>query len=289
SCMLLDEGLSMHDVIRDVAISIASAEKNVFTATGELFDGCMEWSAENAVKLYTSIVSRDIKTNVLPADRVLLECPQLKLFSVRADHQESSLLTIPNNFFERMIQVRVINLTYMNLLPLPSSLGLLSNLRTLSLCYCKLLDISVTGELKKLEILCLRGSDIQQLPVELGQLTWLKLLDLRDCSKLEVIPPNILSNLSHLEDLNIGDNSFDKWDVEVDGVKNASLDELKHLTSLELQIRDVNGLPRGLFFEKLERYRILIGDSWNWKYNICNRDFRIELNSKISLKDGLIV
>ncbi|KAH9688206.1 AAA domain-containing protein [Citrus sinensis] len=279
----------MHDVIRDVATSIASAEKKVFTATGELFDGCMEWSDENAVKLYTSIVLRDIKINVLPADRVLLECPRLKLFSVRADHQESSLLTIPNNFFERMIQVRVINLTYMNLLPLPSSLGLLSNLRTLSLCYCKLLDISVTGELKKLEILCFRGSDIQQLPVELGQLTWLKLLDLRDCSKLEVIPPNILSNLSHLEDLNIGDNSFDKWDVEVDGVKNANLDELKHLTSLELQIRDVNGLPRGLFFEKLERYRILIGDSWNWKYNICSRDFRIELNSKISLKDGLIV
>ncbi|KAK9215277.1 hypothetical protein WN944_007281 [Citrus x changshan-huyou] len=269
-------------------ISIVSAEKNVFTATGELFDGCMEWSDENAVKLYTSIVLRDIKTNVLP-DRVLPECPQLKLFSVRADHQESSSLTIPNNFFEKMIQVRVINLTYMNLLPLPSSLGLLSNLRTLSLCYCKLLDISVTGELKKLEILCLRCSDIQQLPVELGQLTWLKLLDLRDCSKLEVIPPNILSNLSHLEDLNIGDNSFDKWDVEVDGVKNASLDELKHLTSLELQIRDVNGLPRGLFFEKLERYRILIGDSWNWKYNICSRDFRIELNSKISLKDGLSV
>ncbi|KAH9754227.1 putative disease resistance protein [Citrus sinensis] len=288
SCMLLDEGLPMHDVIRDVAISIVSAEKNVFTATGELFDGCMEWSDENAVKLYTSIVLRDIKTNVLP-DRVLPECPQLKLFSVRADHQESSSLTIPNNFFEKMIQVRVINLTYMNLLPLPSSLGLLSNLRTLSLCYCKLLDISVTGELKKLEILCLRGSDIQQLPVELGQLTWLKLLDLRDCSKLEVIPPNILSNLSHLEDLNIGDNSFDKWDVEVDGVKNASLDELKHLTSLELQIRDVNGLPRGLFFEKLERYRILIGDSWNWKYNIWSRDFRIELNSKISLKDGLSV
>ncbi|KDO41449.1 hypothetical protein CISIN_1g040933mg, partial [Citrus sinensis] len=166
SCMLLDEGLPMHDVIRDVAISIVSAEKNVFTATGELFDGCMEWSDENAVKLYTSIVLRDIKTNVLP-DRVLPECPQLKLFSVRADHQESSSLTIPNNFFEKMIQVRVINLTYMNLLPLPSSLGLLSNLRTLSLCYCKLLDISVTGELKKLEILCLRGSDIQQLPVEL--------------------------------------------------------------------------------------------------------------------------
>ncbi|KAL9447632.1 hypothetical protein AB3S75_015161 [Citrus x aurantiifolia] len=281
----------MHDVIRDVAISIASAEKNVFSATGELFDGCVEWSDENAVKLYTSIVLRDIKTNVLP-DRVLPECPQLKLFSVHADHQQSSSLTIPNNFFERMIQVRVIKLTYMNLPSLPSSLGLLLNLRTLSLCYCKLLDISVVGDLKNLEILCLRACGIKHLPVEVGQLIWLKLLDLRDCSKLEVIPPNILSSLSHLEELYIGDNSFYEWEVEVGGVKNASLQELKHLhnlTCLDLHIKDVNNLPRGLFFEKLERYRILIGYFWNRKYNIYSRDFRVELNTKVCLKDVLIV
>ena len=290
SCMLLDEGLSMHDVIRDVAISIASAEKNVFTATGELFDGCKEWSDESAVKLYTSIVLRDIKTNVLP-NGVQQEYPQLKLFSVRADHQESSSLTIPNNFFERMIQVRVVNLTYMNLLPLPSSLGLLSNLRTLSLCNCNLLGLSVVGDLKKLEILCLRGCGFSHLPVEVGQLTWLKLLDLRGCDELEVMPPNILSNLSHLEELYIG-TSFYKWEVEVGGVKNASLLELKHLhnlTSLDLHIKDVNSLPRGLFFEKLERYRIPIGYFWNRKYDIYSRDFRIELNTKVCLKDVLIV
>ncbi|ESR46264.1 hypothetical protein CICLE_v10003410mg [Citrus x clementina] len=290
SCMLLDEGLSMHDVVRDVAISIASAEKNVFTATGELFDGCKEWSDESAVKLYTSIVLRDIKTNVLP-NGVQQEYPQLKLFSVRADHQESSSLTIPNNFFERMIQVRVVNLTYMNLLPLPSSLGLLSNLRTLSLCNCNLLGLSVVGDLKKLEILCLRGCGFSHLPVEVGQLTWLKLLDLRGCDELEVMPPNILSNLSHLEELYIG-TSFYKWEVEVGGVKNASLLELKHLhnlTSLDLHIKDVNSLPRGLFFEKLERYRIPIGYFWNRKYDIYSRDFRIELNTKVCLKDVLIV
>ncbi|KAH9688163.1 Disease resistance protein [Citrus sinensis] len=290
SCMLLDEGLSMHDVVRDVAISIASAEKNVFTATGELFDGCKEWSDESAVKLYTSIVLRDIKTNVLP-NGVQQEYPQLKLFSVRADHQESSSLTIPNNFFERMIQVRVVNLTYMNLLPLPSSLGLLSKLRTLSLCNCNLLGLSVVGDLKKLEILCLRGCGFSHLPVEVGQLTWLKLLDLRGCDELEVMPPNILSNLSHLEELYIG-TSFYKWEVEVGGVKNASLLELKHLhnlTSLDLHIKDVNSLPRGLFFEKLERYRIPIGYFWNRKYDIYSRNFRIELNTKVCLKDVLIV
>ncbi|GAY66433.1 hypothetical protein CUMW_248710 [Citrus unshiu] len=294
SCMLLDhiskseEFFSMHDVVRDVAISIASTEKIALTATNEQVDGFRVWSDESAVKRYTSIVLQDIKTNVLPE---VVECPQLKLLFIRAD-KESSSLTIPNNFFKRMIQVRVINLTYMNLLSLPSTLGFLLNLRALSLCYCKLVDISVIGGLKELEILCLRGSDIKQLPTEVGQLTWLTLLDLRECRKLEVIPPNVLSNLSHLEELYISCRSFQKWEVEVEGVKNASVEELKHLpnlTSLELDIHDVNTLPRGLFLEKLEKYRIRIGD-WYWEStNIWRREFRLRLNNKICLKDWLIV
>ncbi|KDO42366.1 hypothetical protein CISIN_1g037732mg, partial [Citrus sinensis] len=252
---------SMHDVVRDVAISIASTEQNVFSATEE-------------------------QTNLLLE---VVECPQLELLFICAD-KESSSLTIPNKFFERMIQVRVINFSYMNLLSLPSSLGLLSNLQNLSLYNCKLLDITVIRDLKKLAVLCLRGSDIKRLPVEVGELTLLRLLDLRDCMELEVIPPNILSNLSHLEELYMGPRSFDKWEVEVEGVKNASLHELKHLISLELQIQDVNTFPRGLFLEKLETFKILIGGVWGWEYaDIWCREFKIDLDSKIRLKDGLIL
>ncbi|KAH9754247.1 AAA domain-containing protein [Citrus sinensis] len=294
SCMLLDDMtsgnedyFSMHDVVRDVAISIASRELNVFTAVDDVVD--REWSEASAMKLYTSIVLPDVKTNVLPE---VLECPQLKLFHIRVD-RESSTLAISDNFFSRMTQVRVIDLTCMNLLSLPSSLGLLTNLQTLCLYYCKLQDTSVVGDLKNLEILCLRGCDITQLAVQVGQLTQLKLLDLRNCFFLKVIPPNVLSKLSRLEELYIGGDSFNKWEVEVvDGVKNASLDELKHLpnlTSLELQIKDVDTLPRGLFFKKLERFRIHIG-GWLWRavQKSC-REFRLKLNTKICLKDGLIV
>ncbi|KAH9688154.1 putative disease resistance protein [Citrus sinensis] len=295
SCMLLDheskneELFSMAAVVRNVAISIAHKEQIALIATNEHDDGFREWSDESAVKRYASIVLHDIKTNMLPE---VVECPQLKLLFIRADRGGSSL-TMPNNFFERMIEVRVLNLTSMTLQSLPSSLGLLSNLRTLSLCRCFLLDISFVGYLKKLEILCLRGSMIEKLPVEVGELTWLKLLDLRDCWELKVIPPNILKKLSHLEELYISRGKFDKWEVEVEGAEHASLEELKHLpnlTSLELDIHDVSTLPRGLFLEKLERYSIRIGDHENRKSNgIWCREFSLEVNNKICLKDSLIV
>ncbi|KAK9215242.1 hypothetical protein WN944_007246 [Citrus x changshan-huyou] len=239
SCMLLDhiskneESFSMHDVVRDVAISIAST-RNVFTATNEQVDGCRKWSDGSAIKHRNSIVLHGIKSNFLPE---VVECPQLELLFLRAGPWESSSLTIPNNFFERMTEI---------VLPLPSSLGLLSNLRTLSLRRCSLPDISFVGYLKKLEILCLRGSMIKKLPVELSKLG--------------------------------GGGGR---------VKNASLEELKHLpnlTSLELYIDDVSTLPRGLFLEKLEGYIIRIGVGGRfWERT------NIGVVNKVCLKDSLIV
>ncbi|KAH9688652.1 putative disease resistance protein [Citrus sinensis] len=296
SCMLLEHGsknehwFSMHDVVRDVAIAIATREQNVLTMRYELVNS-REWLDEGALKFYTSIVLHDSKMNVLLPE--VLECPQLQLLSLWTE--KSSLITLPDNFFRKLTQVRVLDLTYMHLSLLPSSLGLLTNLRTLCLYCSELQDIAVIGELKNLEILCLRGSYIEQLPVEIGQLTRLRSLDLRDCDRLQVIPPNVLSNLSHLEELYI--RSFNKWEVEVEaaGVKNASLEELKHLpnlTTLELCIPDVNTLPKGLFFEKLERYRICVG-RWCWEDTspTCSRTFRLLLGTDncISFKSGHIV
>jgi hypothetical protein len=100
------------------------------------------------------------------------------------------------------------------------------------------------------------------LPREIGLLSRLRLLDLSNCSKLEVIPPNVLSSLVALEELYMG-NSFVQWEAE--GLNNASLAELKHLshlTTLEIQIPNASNLPKDLSFEKLERYVISIGDEW---------------------------
>jgi hypothetical protein len=126
------------------------------------------------------------------------------------------------------------------------------------------------GELKNLKVLNLSGSNIRQLPKEIEQLTDLKLLDLTNCSKLEVIPPNVLSNLKKLEELYMK-RSFDEWEIEEQSMERrnariSDLDHLSNLTTLQIKIPNVKILSKFLFLENLERYEILIGNDWDWDW-----------------------
>ncbi|KAE8698142.1 hypothetical protein F3Y22_tig00110602pilonHSYRG00230 [Hibiscus syriacus] len=230
------ERFDMHDVVRDVTISIASRDHR-WLALGEedVFEECE-----------------------LPNE---LESPNLTFFSMYGN------VEVPNDFFKGMQRLKVLKFAEMRFTSLPSSIGSLKTLCTLCLIDCDLDDIVIPAEMENLEILDLRGSSVTMLPKEIGQLTKLKLLDLSNCYNLKVISPMVLTNLSRIEELYLYDN-FDKW--EVDGSENprtnASLVELQHLSNLttsELHIPDVQAIPKNnLFSGKIERYEISIGDQW---------------------------
>ncbi|GAY67368.1 hypothetical protein CUMW_255890 [Citrus unshiu] len=262
ACLLLDGTnsgrFSMHDVVRDVAISIASRDYHVFSMRNEVDP--RQWPDK--------------------------KCSRISLY----DNNFNSPLKIPDNIFMGMPKLKVLHFIRMRLLSLPSSIHLLTDLRTLCLDGCEFEDIRIIGKLKKLEILSLQGSDIEQLPREIGQLTQLKLLDLRNCSKLKVIAPNVLSNLSQLEELYMA-NCFIEWEhLGLSSERsNASLVELKNLsrlTTLEINILDAGILPSGFFSRKLERYRIVLGNEWDrfYKYN-TRRTLKLNLKSRICLEE----
>ncbi|KDO38228.1 hypothetical protein CISIN_1g047733mg [Citrus sinensis] len=264
----------MHDVVRDVAISIASRVQHVFAVKNVVVPPT-SWPDKDALKVCTAISLKNSNISELPQ---VFECPQLKYFHIANDPSRRIPVhiandpsrRIPDKFFTGMRELRVLDFARMHLLPLPSSLRLFQNLQTLSLDYCELGDIAIVGDLKTLVILTLRGSDMEKLVEEIGQLTHLRLLDLSNCFNLKVIPPNVISSLSQLEELYIGESPI-MWG-KVGGVdgegRNASLDELNNLsklTSLEILIEDEKTLPRDLsFFKMLQRYSILIGDQWAW-------------------------
>ncbi|KAG7968620.1 hypothetical protein I3843_08G164300 [Carya illinoinensis] len=217
-----------------------------------------------------------------------MECPKLRFFHV--DCKDTLNLKILNIFFQGMEKLEVLSLRNMQL----SSLFPLTNLQTLCLDGCMLGDIHGIGELKNLVILSLARSDISNLPREIGSLTRLRLLDLSNCSKLRVIPPNVLSSFVNLEELYMR-KTYVQWEVEgpSNEGKNASLAELKklsHLITLEIHIRNGMKLPKDLFSKKLERYKIRIGDIMPWEtFNgaTFSRTLKLKLNGSFQLDSGI--
>nr|XP_048318019.1 disease resistance protein At4g27190-like [Ziziphus jujuba var. spinosa] len=254
-CSLLLDGdnygtVKMHDVIWDVAISIAK---------------------ENYMYSFRNVVEVE-------------ECQRRKTL------EGSKAISLPNGYVDQFISKR---LEYKQLvliwmwenksIQIPDNLG----------------DIALIGDLNKLEILDLSQSNIEEIPTQIGQLTGLRMLDLTGCSNLKVIQPHIISRLIHLEELYVK-QSFKNWDqVEVvSGERiNASLIELKclvRLTSLHLEIVDVKMLPKDLFSEKLERYKVSIqgaGQSSNDDdgFNSINSEVSAPRHLEINLNESSLL
>ncbi|KAF3958232.1 hypothetical protein CMV_016837 [Castanea mollissima] len=295
SCLLLEGNGSgsfkMHDVIRDVAIYIADKDKEMLTIRSS--NDLEKWSNMKNLKESIGIALFDVKFSDLPKR---LEFPQLN-FILLGDKGNSS--AIPNHFFEGVKELKILVL-FEARISLPSSLSSLHNLQSLVLGNCQLEDVAIIGELKNLKALTLSGSNIKQLPIEIGQLTHLQLLDLNSCTQLEVIPPNVLSNLKWLEELYMK-SSFNEWQVDGESTERnntrvSELDYLSCLTTLCIHIPNAKILPKALLFEKLERYEILIGNEWDWDEESDSDDefksskmVKLELDRRFQADDGIII
>ncbi|OVA13003.1 Disease resistance protein [Macleaya cordata] len=213
-----DAGISyvwMHDIVRDVAISITSKEgKGFFVKAG---GGLRNWPDRGIRLLSHNSTSKCLRLSLMENEiSVLPEQPELPHLLSLSLEGNISLKELPDKFFESMKALATLDLSRTGISSLPSSLSFLLNLHTLNLDDCNFdqsIDISQIGELKKLEILSLHNCKLQKLPKEFGRLTNLKLLDLSDNVQLDIIPPNMISKLSRLEELNMK-NSFTSWEVE---------------------------------------------------------------------------
>ncbi|GAU43409.1 hypothetical protein TSUD_398850 [Trifolium subterraneum] len=247
--------IQMHDFVRDFANSVARRDKHVFLRKQPNED----WPNKDFLKRCTHIVLDSVHIHRLPQT---FDCPNIKLFDLVSVDRS---LEIPDEFFEDMRSLTMLDLTSLNLSSLPTSFRFLTHLQTLCLEYCVLEDMAAIEGLKNLQILSLVKSSMIKLPREIGRLTQLRMLDLSS-SGIEVVPPNIISNLTKLEELLMGNTTINWEDanstVQSENASIAELQKLPNLTALELQIREICMLPRDLrlMFEKLEIYKIAIGN-----------------------------
>ncbi|PON59555.1 AAA+ ATPase [Trema orientale] len=287
-CLLLDGEyygtVKMHDIIRDVAKSIASEDRGMDSIIfGELEDRMRSLTNLKAVSLLRCDNPAQIPES--------LECPQLELLLfIKSSYFAKTSANIPDSFFAQSKLLKIFSWKFARIVSLPSSFHLLQNLQTLCVRVSTLEDIATIGDLKNLKVLDLSKSTIECLPQKIGELPRLRLLDLRGCAKLKVIEPNVISNLTQLEELYMPEE-FQGWEVEDDGIdvrRNTSLTELrklqKCLTVLYLCVLDAKVMPKDLFSEKLERYRISIGSQHDfYPQDGISRSLHLHLNQRSQL------
>ncbi|VVA34971.1 PREDICTED: disease resistance [Prunus dulcis] len=248
--LLLDSKLKdhtkMHDIVRDVAIQIASRDPHRFLIRCD----AEKKGWPKIYDHYTTISLIPINIDEIP---VGLDCPKLELLHLEGERYSENSMDIMCKGMKKLKVLALVDVRGIS--ALPSSLGLLKSLRTLSLNGCLLTDISdVIGSLENLEILSFRECvNMLELPREIGLLKHLRLLDITDCNRLQKIPHGLLSSLSSLEELYM-ENSFHIWEqsaAKSEDKRMASLVEVmslsNHLKVLVIVIPDFNFFPKDFY------------------------------------------
>ncbi|XP_024156586.1 disease resistance-like protein DSC2 isoform X2 [Rosa chinensis] len=266
-----DGCVKMHDVIRDVAIRVSSSED------GPLFfvqADCQlkEWPSISAHDGYSAISLIRNKICKLPEELV---CPKLLILFLQSNVW---LNVIPECFFQSLNVLRVLDLSQTRISLLPTSFNILINLQTLYLdgCLSTIDNISILGNLKKLEILSMKELPLVELPKEIGDLNHLRMLDITG-DYVDNVPSEVICNLTSLEELYMQCN-FADWRSKVEGAGEeiiVAFDELtglSYLNVLKVFISDAKCLPRDVEVEP------------NWvKFDICiSRDPSIRKGSLVS-------
>ncbi|XP_029129663.1 disease resistance protein At4g27190 [Cajanus cajan] len=215
-----NEFVKMHDLVRDVALWIASKEGKVTTKT-------LAVENENMKKLTAlSLWGMD---NHPPIDH--LQCPKLKTLLLHS--VDGSSFQVPNMYFGGMQMLEVLGIikfyyTWRNLytlrnlssslsmLKIHQSIEKLTMLRSLSLRGYELGDISALASLTRLEVLDMRNSSFNELPQGIGALKKLRLLDIYTCRIKKNNPYEVIRKCVHLEELYA-------WPVEDDSFHIVSL------------------------------------------------------------------
>nr|QNH81996.1 Rsc4-3 variant 1 [Glycine max]QNH82000.1 Rsc4-3 variant 1 [Glycine max] len=186
------ERVKMHDMVRDVALWIASKTgKAILASTG--MDPRMLLEDET-IKDKRAISLWDLKNGQL-LDDDQLNCPSLEILLF---HSTEVDFDVSNACFERLKMIKILAILTSSLiwrrrelmkpfgtsylsLSLPQSMESLQNLHTLCLRGHILGDISILESLQALEVLDLRNSSFIELPNGIASLKKLKLLDLFNC------------------------------------------------------------------------------------------------------------
>ncbi|XP_030955452.1 disease resistance protein At4g27190-like isoform X2 [Quercus lobata] len=222
----------MNKLIRNMALDISYKTRkfNIFVKSHEGLQepSEVEWKQANRISLM------DSKLCTLP------EMPYCSKLSTLLLQKNPELRVIPDSFFGYMKSLLVLDLHDTGIKLLPPSISLLRRLKALYLHSCvSLMKIHLDG-LMHLEVLDIRGTQLNHFPFDIKHLVQLKCLRMswlnfgfRDSSDVEYCQ-NVFSSLTLLEELQIDvDPNSQSWEHTAK-VISEEVASLTHLTSLSI-------------------------------------------------------
>ncbi|KAF8411075.1 hypothetical protein HHK36_003614 [Tetracentron sinense] len=253
-------GVRMHDLIRDMAISITRMSSRCIIEAGrELRNPPQESEWREDVEK-VSLMRNDVKS-LLGEPR----CPKLSSLLLQYN---SITENISHSFFNHMHNLKVLDLSYTGIKFLPDSLCNLRNLRALLLCSCWNLSVlpNSFAALTELQVLDLFYTQIMQLPEGMEMLVGLRRLNLSR-TQLLMFPPGLLSKFTLIEDL-IMDQCPYAWQLESSSeiIYGACIEEL--IGSRNLAILQIHFSNMDVFHsyaisghsDQLESFKFWVGD-----------------------------
>ncbi|CDP09599.1 unnamed protein product [Coffea canephora] len=265
-----EDSVKLHNVVRDVCLSIASKGEHVFLVRNARVEERHPYTA-------ISLTVKDYRVQLLPFGK---KSPWLKL--LRLVFQSDTLyLSIDSFVGMEVLRVMEINNAYIEFTVLWPAQNLTS-ICTLCLDGCTLPTgtSSMIGYMTQLEILSFFQSALEddQFPRKIAQMSNLKLLDLRVRRSLQPLPRGILSSLKKLEELylapdyhlHLGRDKEEERECIKEIISLSNLECLQiHVYDLNLLLQLLHGFPP----QRLSRF-LIEGAAYNMGRRDLSRDFQ---------------
>ncbi|PWA71514.1 NB-ARC domain-containing disease resistance protein [Artemisia annua] len=253
SCLLDQDSegtVKMHDMFRELALLLLSKSEELYGFHCQPGHPFYQMPQESSRRVsFTRCRIKDLPE--------LSKYSQLTVLFL----QGNPIQNIPDDFFQNLNSLRVLNLSETHITSLPSSFLCLHELRSLFLRSCPLKKLPSFETLSKLLVLDVSSTKITELSKGFRSLRSLRELNLSNTEYLKKIVAGSISGLSSLETLDVSFSAYN-WNPKIGTYKRSTFDELlslDHLSVLKIRLDSVEDLASASsWIKKLRKFDIQV-------------------------------